>query len=284
MDNRKIADDLEAEYLAVANGIKKPAKIALEPMVRAVEALRATPIPLADAAIAEREAFEAWALGEFELAALPTRQGEGYRLSGVDDSWAGWQRRAALAIHEAAPVEMALCSTEQVFLKPNQLYRFYVKDGCKACARIADPSAHTTEATMTEQNRVIETRLAMCAAKHPEILEAPMTDAIAPTEGERPAWRAHEAAIDTQALSTAQEIALMWGRDRSQFVSRIQVAVTEAMKWLYASVPECAPSPSPCNIEELAADLLRMIEKLDMIPQHADIVRRAVAELTRSNV
>jgi hypothetical protein len=58
MDNRKIADDLEAEYLAVANGVKKPAKIAMEPMVRAVEALRATPTPLADAAaIAEREAL-----------------------------------------------------------------------------------------------------------------------------------------------------------------------------------------------------------------------------------
>lgn len=41
MDTKRIADDLEAEYLAVANGIKKPAKIALEPMVRAVDALRA---------------------------------------------------------------------------------------------------------------------------------------------------------------------------------------------------------------------------------------------------
>jgi hypothetical protein len=38
-----------------------------------------------------------------------------------------------------AAVQMALCSTEQVFLKPNQLYRFYVKDGCPECARIADP-------------------------------------------------------------------------------------------------------------------------------------------------
>jgi hypothetical protein len=51
MSKRKIADDLEAEYLAIANGIKKPAKIALEPMVRAVEALRAleTIAPAADA-------------------------------------------------------------------------------------------------------------------------------------------------------------------------------------------------------------------------------------------
>jgi len=42
------ADALEAEYLAVANGQKKPAKIALEPMVRAVQLLRAlAPTPSA---------------------------------------------------------------------------------------------------------------------------------------------------------------------------------------------------------------------------------------------
>jgi hypothetical protein len=39
------------------------------------------------------------------------------------------------------PIEMALCSTEQVFLKPNQLYRFYVKESCAECSRIADPVA-----------------------------------------------------------------------------------------------------------------------------------------------
>lgn len=36
----EIADALEAEYLAVANGEKKAAKTALEPMVLAVQALR----------------------------------------------------------------------------------------------------------------------------------------------------------------------------------------------------------------------------------------------------
>ncbi|WP_321814614.1 MULTISPECIES: hypothetical protein [unclassified Paraburkholderia] len=40
MDAKQIAADLESEYMAVANGDKKPAKIALEPMVRAVEELR----------------------------------------------------------------------------------------------------------------------------------------------------------------------------------------------------------------------------------------------------
>lgn len=37
----------------------------------------------------------------------------------------------------ARVVEMALCTAEQVFLKPNQLYRFYVKEGCDKCARLA---------------------------------------------------------------------------------------------------------------------------------------------------
>lgn len=70
-------------------------------------------------------------------------------LSHADDMDAcGWKddakalRDLLVAQPQAAEaVEMALCSTEQVFLKPNQLYRFYVKDGCEACARIANPPA-----------------------------------------------------------------------------------------------------------------------------------------------
>ncbi|MDN7179053.1 hypothetical protein M0D69_13730 [Caballeronia sp. SEWSISQ10-4 2] len=38
--NRLAADNLEAEYLAVANGVKKPGKLDLEVLVRAVQALR----------------------------------------------------------------------------------------------------------------------------------------------------------------------------------------------------------------------------------------------------
>jgi hypothetical protein len=34
-------------------------------------------------------------------------------------------------------VNMALCSTEHVFLKPNQLYRFYQHPTCKRCAMLA---------------------------------------------------------------------------------------------------------------------------------------------------
>lgn len=57
-------------------------------------------------------------------------------------------------------------------------------------------------------------------------------------------WRDHQAAIDAKALATATEISLMWGRDRSQFVSRIQVAVTEAMMWLK---PALARAPVNCG-------------------------------------
>ena len=49
----------------------------------------------------ERAAFEAWAMGEFELAGLPARAGLGYKLTGVDDSWAGWQ--AAWKARATAP-------------------------------------------------------------------------------------------------------------------------------------------------------------------------------------
>jgi hypothetical protein len=53
------ADALEAEYMAVASGQKKPSRIALEPMVRAVKLLRALSTPQADAAIAAGGAQEA---------------------------------------------------------------------------------------------------------------------------------------------------------------------------------------------------------------------------------
>ena len=37
--------------------------------------------------------------------------------------------------------------------------------------------------------------------------------------------------LDGRALAAAYEIALMWGQDRSQFVSRIQFEVRRAMDW-----------------------------------------------------
>lgn len=50
------------------------------------------------------------------------------------------------------------------------------------------------------------------------------------------------AGFDAKALATAQEIALMWGHNRSQFVSRIQVAVAGAMRWAQASQPSQPPA------------------------------------------
>lgn len=37
--------------------------------------------------------------------------------------------------------------------------------------------------------------------------------------------------METKALATAEEIAHMWGSSREQFVTRIQVAVLDAMRW-----------------------------------------------------
>lgn len=42
--------------------------------------------------------------------------------------------------------------------------------------------------------------------------------------------RARRRNADEIALRAAQEIALMWGQDRSQFVSKIQVRVLAAMR------------------------------------------------------
>jgi len=83
-------------------------------------------------------------------------------------------------------------------------------------------------------NRVTNAADKLAALPHMQ----PAGEAVAP-------WRAHSAAIDTKALATAQEIALMWGKDRSQFVSRIQVAVTEAMRWAATT------QPAPVDVRNL---------------------------------
>lgn len=54
-----------------------------------------TAAPTPAAAQDERGAFEAWAMGEFGFAALPIREGNGYKNAGVDAAYAGWQARAA---------------------------------------------------------------------------------------------------------------------------------------------------------------------------------------------
>ncbi len=52
-DGLKAADALEAEYLAVANGKKNPGQMDLEPLVRAVQTLRALATPSPGKAEAE---------------------------------------------------------------------------------------------------------------------------------------------------------------------------------------------------------------------------------------
>ncbi len=77
--------------------------------------------------------------------------------------------------------------------------------------------------------------------------QAGYADAVKAIEAAQPAaaqesapWRDHDAAIDAKALSTATEIALMWGQDRSQFISRIQVAVIDAMRWVKGGLQPAA--------------------------------------------
>ncbi|YCT77642.1 hypothetical protein QV000_07220 [Stenotrophomonas maltophilia] len=92
--------------------------------------------------------------------------------------------------------------------------------------------------------------------------------------GEPVAWRNHGAAIDAKALATATEISLMWGQDRSQFVSRIQVAVIEAMRWMDGAVLSAQPSPDGQDALGVAAsemlDLLRSIPEEELLALDCD--------------
>ena len=42
-------------------------------------------------------------------------------------------------------IEMALCEASRLMLRPNVLYRFTVRDGCKACADAAEPYSPNAE-------------------------------------------------------------------------------------------------------------------------------------------
>jgi hypothetical protein len=94
--------------------------------------------------------------------------------------------------------------------------------------------------------------------------------AAAQSGDNRPAWRDHPSALDTKALATAQEIALMWGRDRSQFVSRIQVAVREAMDWIRESVA----APVTAAPEQQAARRLSDRDILDVLGHYGALPLR----------
>ena len=39
---------------------------------------------------------------------------------------------------DGAVMEIPLCEINHIFLKPNELYRFVVIPGCKACERLAE--------------------------------------------------------------------------------------------------------------------------------------------------
>lgn len=53
--------------------------------------------------------------------------------------------------------------------------------------------------------------------------------------------------LDSIALEAAQEIALMWGRDRTQFVAKIQVAVRDAMERAHG-VQATEEAQQPCPV------------------------------------
>lgn len=84
MDAKQIAADLESEYMAVANGDKKPAKIALEPMVRAVEELRRLAALPSDAAQAPKKPYgyvlsgNYWTDDELTAKQVSVRTGSNY--------------------------------------------------------------------------------------------------------------------------------------------------------------------------------------------------------------
>ncbi|MBB5448407.1 DNA-binding Lrp family transcriptional regulator, partial [Paraburkholderia sp. WSM4177] len=111
-----------------------------------------------------------------------------------------------------------------------------------------------------------------------------------PPRGKRPAWLNFDGAVDEKALATAQDIALIWGLERSQFVSRIQVAVRDAMDWMRRSMPPAAPEPAATVSDEREANislslesaLSELINKIDSGLDTGDVLqdgRRASAAL-----
>lgn len=78
--------------------------------------------------------------------------------------------------------------------------------------------------------------------------------------GETAPWRYNSAAVDSKALATATEIALMWGKDRSQFVSRIQAAVIDAMQWMNGGLLE-KPAQA-VDLGEFRASVLHAYEEI----------------------
>ncbi|WP_139319698.1 hypothetical protein [Stenotrophomonas sp. TD3] len=88
-------------------------------------------------------------------------------------------------------------------------------------------------------------KIANCTMRHAAELQAALAARQPVGEPVTP-WRDHSAAVDSKALATATEIALMWGKDRSQFVSRIQAAVIDAMQWMNGGLLE-----KPAQAEDL---------------------------------
>jgi hypothetical protein len=170
------------------------------------------------------------------------------------------------ATRSAPPDEVQLdqwiAEAQSAFFGTVQQHR-YVIDKVRAAltpAPVAQPSADERKAVhaiferwqrddeYTLNSAVADLRGALRADAGEQQSEAP---ALPPNL----AWRDHQAAIDSKALATATEIALMWGQDRSQFVSRIQVAVIDAMLWLKGALPDVPPVPAPAVLEPSARAL-----------------------------
>lgn len=98
-------------------------------------------------------------------------------------------------------------------------------------------------------------------AVEPQSVSTPSGPSI---PGATPAW------MDETALAAAREISLMWGQDRSHFVSKIQCAVLDAMRHVEAAmtdagVPhdaELRPHPAPTYTAEHFAGQLDQLALL----------------------
>ncbi len=95
------------------------------------------------------------------------------------------------------------------------------------------------DAEMAPDDDVLKSWIDRLAAQPSPVVKQNLTTQPAAAQESAP-WRDHDAAIDAKALSTATEIALMWGQDRSQFISRIQVAVIDAMRWVKGGLQTAA--------------------------------------------
>ncbi|TFZ45653.1 hypothetical protein E5C33_09260 [Stenotrophomonas maltophilia] len=230
----------------------------------------------------ERERFEAWIAtqrdqGSEHVMAMVSDTDDRYQSPVTASMWGAWQ--AANATREGGRIngwrmidgiQVYSASAHASILDDQQYVRH--EDYLAALSAQPSPGGQEYAWNIAELVRVdldrqscpdAYMRIAMESVVKHLAARQPVGEPVTP-------WRDHSAAVDSKALATATEIALMWGKDRSQFVSRIQAAVIDAMQWMNGGLLE-KPAQA-VDLDELRRAVC-VVNVVGQIDGH-DVVRR----------